>query len=259
MNEKTVLATFDREMRQDVRPDGPGARVERVGGVVRQVGAGEQGWSAVLWSDLTEDTADRAIAEQVEYFASLGQEFEWKHYAHDRPGDLGERLAAAGLTPEPPESLMVAEVRDLPTDVALPDGIELRAVTDEAGVKLMADVHERVFGTDATRLRNAVLTPLAEDPDTIAAIVAMDGEEPVCSARIEFNPGTQFAGLWGGGTVERWRGRGIYRALIAQRTRIAAARGYHYLQVDASDESAPILQRLGFARLSVTTPYVYQP
>ncbi|MEU7042016.1 GNAT family N-acetyltransferase [Streptomyces varsoviensis] len=259
MDEKTVLATFDREMRQDVRPDGPGARVERVGGVVRQVGAEGHGWSAVLWSDLTEETADRAIAEQVGYFASLEREFEWKHYAHDRPGDLGERLSAAGLTPEPPESLMVAEVRELSTDAALPDGIELRAVTDEAGVDLMADVHERVFGTDATRLRRAVMDRLAEDPDTIAALVAMDGDEPVCSARIEFNPGTQFAGLWGGGTLPRWRGKGIYRALIARRAQIAAARGYRYLQVDASDDSAPILRRLGFARLSVTTPYVYQP
>ncbi|MFE7121412.1 GNAT family N-acetyltransferase, partial [Streptomyces sp. NPDC057654] len=115
------------------------------------------------------------------------------------------------------------------------------------------------FGTDATRLRNAVLTRLAEDPDSIAAVVAMDGDEPVCSARIEFNQGTQFAGLWGGGTEPRWRGRGIYRALIAYRARLAAERGYRYLQVDASDESAPILRRLGFARLSVTTPYVYQP
>ncbi|MFE7117618.1 GNAT family N-acetyltransferase, partial [Streptomyces sp. NPDC057654] len=147
MDEKTVLATFDREMRRDVRPDGPGARVERTGGVVRQVGADGHGWSAVLWSDLTEDTADRAIAEQVAYFASLKREFEWKHYAHDRPGDLGARLAAAGLAAEPPESLMVADARDLPTDVVLPDGVELRAVTDEAGVNLMADVHERVFGT----------------------------------------------------------------------------------------------------------------
>ncbi len=87
----------------------------------------------------------------------------------------------------------------------------------------------------------------------------MDGDEPVCSARIEFTPGTQFAGLWGGGTLPHWRGRGIYRALIAQRTRVAVERGYRYLQVDASDESAPILRRLGFTRLSVTTPYVYQP
>jgi hypothetical protein len=30
-------------------------------------------------------------------------------------------------------------------------------------------------------------------------VVAMAGDEPVCSARIEFLPGTSFASLWGGG------------------------------------------------------------
>ena len=36
----------------------------------------------------------------------------------------------------------------------------------------------------------------------------------------------------------------------SQRARIAAERGYRYLQVDASDESRPILRRLGFVALS---------
>jgi GNAT superfamily N-acetyltransferase len=76
---------------------------------------------------------------------------------------------------------------------------------------------------------------------------------------MELVPGTPFAGLWGGGTVEAWRGRGIYRALVAHRAQVAAARGYHYLQVDASSQSRPILERLGFAPLTTTTPYVYTP
>ncbi|MYS42540.1 GNAT family N-acetyltransferase, partial [Streptomyces sp. SID5998] len=72
-------------------------------------------------------------------------------------------------------------------------------------------------------------------------------------------PGTGFAGLWGGGTVAGWRGRGVYRALVAHRARIAADRGYRHLHVDASAQSRPILERLGFAALTTTTPYVYEP
>lgn len=68
-------------------------------------------------------------------------------------------------------------------------------------------------------------------------------------------PHTGFAGLWGGGTAAPWRGRGIYRALIAHRARTAAGRGYRHLQVDATDESAPILRRPGLTALSTTTPY----
>ncbi|QYC42645.1 hypothetical protein Nocox_25210 [Nonomuraea coxensis DSM 45129] len=54
-----------------------------------------------------------------------------------------------------------------------------------------------------------------------------------------------------------WRGRGVYRALVAYRARDALARGYRYLQVDASAESRPILARLGFAALATTTPYTH--
>ena len=82
---------------------------------------------------------------------------------------------------------------------------------------------------------------------------------PVCSARMDFYPGTDFASLWGGGTAPEWRGRGIYRALVSRRARTAAERGYRYLQVDASDDSRPILQRLGFVQLDITTPYTYGP
>ena len=87
----------------------------------------------------------------------------------------------------------------------------------------------------------------------------MAGDAPVCGARMELRPGTDFAGLWGGGTDPRWRGKGIYRATVAHRARIAAERGYRYLQVDASDDSRPILDRLGFSTLCTTTPYVYRP
>ena len=60
-------------------------------------------------------------------------------------------------------------------------------------------------------------------------------------------------------TLAAWRGRGIYRALVAVRARRAVARGVRYLQVDASDDSAPILRRLGFGAVTTTTPYVWTP
>ena len=72
-------------------------------------------------------------------------------------------------------------------------------------------------------------------------------------------PATQFAGLWGGATRPAWRGRGIYRALVARRAQFAAARDVRFLQVDASDDSRPILERLGFVAITTTTPYVWTP
>jgi hypothetical protein len=189
MDSDAVLVMFDRQMRRGARADGPGVRVERIGDVVRQVGA-DRGWSGVVWSDVDQDTADTAIAAQVEHFTSIGHEFEWKLYAHDRPDDLAGRLRAAGFTPGPEETLMVAQVRDLPTNVELPEGVHLRPVTDPAGVDLVADVHEQAFGTGPSPIRHRLLAQLAEAPDSVAAVVAMAGHLPVCAARMELHPGT---------------------------------------------------------------------
>ncbi|MCT9075835.1 GNAT family N-acetyltransferase [Streptomyces fulvoviolaceus] len=258
MDHVGVLALFDRDMRQGAQPDGPGARVERVGGVVRQV-ADAHGWNGVVWSDLDEAGADAAIAEQIAHYSGLGHEFEWKLYGHDLPVDLGQRLRDAGFTALPEETLMIAEVADLTLDVEPPEGIRLLPVTDRRGVDLVADVHEEAFGTDSSRLRHQLLARLTDDPDSVVAVVALAGDVPVSAARMEMVPGTRFAGLWGGGTVEGWRGKGIYRALVAHRARAAVDRGYRYLQVDAMSASRPVLERLGFEPLTTTTPYVYVP
>lgn len=256
-----LLADFDREMREHARSDSPGVRVERTGDVVRQTGAAHD-WNGVVWSspDLDGPRADAAIAAQVAHCERLGcEEFEWKLYGHDRPGDLGARLLAAGFEAEEPETLLVAPVADLATAVRLPEGVRLRVVRDEADVELMARAHEQAFGSDWSRLRHQVLARLRQAPEHFVGVLAMAGDEPVSSARMELYPGTGFAGLWGGGTVAAWRGRGVYRALVAFRAGVAAERGCRYLQVDATEDSRPILQRLGFTALTTTTPYVYRP
>ncbi|WP_327715217.1 GNAT family N-acetyltransferase [Streptomyces sp. NBC_00490] len=258
MDHTAVLALYDRDMREGAQPDSPESRIERVGKVVRQVSS-EQGWNGVVWSDLDADGADAAIAEQISYFSGLGREFEWKLYGHDLPVDLGQRLRTAGFTAQPEETLMIGEVNDLTLDAEPPEGVRILPVTDRAGVDLVADVHEAAFGSDSTRLRHQLLAQLTADPDSVVAVVALAGDTPVSAARMELVPGTRFAGLWGGGTVEAWRGRGIYRALVAVRAREAAERGYRYLQVDAMPASRPILERLGFEPLTTTTPYLYTP
>ncbi|WP_190199811.1 GNAT family N-acetyltransferase [Streptomyces djakartensis] len=254
-----LLELLDRELRRGARPDGPGARIERTGRVVRQVATGQGCWNGVVWSALDEATVDAVIAEQVGYYSALGLDFEWKSYGYDGPADLGRRLCAAGFTPGPEETLMAARIADLDLDADLPHGVRVEPVTDSAGVDLVADVHAKAFGADSSWLRDRLLARLSAAPDTVVAVVAMAGDEPVSAARMELPPGTRFAGLWGGGTVADWRGRGIYRALVAHRAHAAAARGYRCLQVDASSRSRPILERLGFASLTTTTPYVYAP
>ncbi|MFD5771214.1 GNAT family N-acetyltransferase [Streptomyces sp. NPDC127049] len=256
LRDHRLLDLYDRQLRREARPDGPDCRVERSGAVVRQTGPAHA-WNGVLWSGLDEHTADAAITEQLAHYRAEGVPFEWKLYAHDGPADLGARLVAAGFTPEEPETLMAAEADAQAGAVTLPAGVELREVTDAEGVRQVVEVHERAFGTDSSDLGRRLLDRMAADPGTVTAVLALAGGVPVSAARLELCPGTDFAGLWGGGTVEEWRGRGLYRALVAHRARVAATRGHRYVQVDAAPTSRPILQRLGFVPLTTTTPYVH--
>jgi GNAT superfamily N-acetyltransferase len=250
MERQAVLAAFDEQIRRHPAE----GRAEHDAGVIRSV---SEGWSGVTWCDLDERSADAAIAAQIARFAEQPRPWEWKHYSYDQPPDLPARLLAAGFTREPAEALLVAEIADLALDASPPPGVVLRAVVDEQGVEALVALHDEVFGDDHAELGRMVLAGLRREPATVAAVVAVAGETPIAAGRVEFHPGGEFAGLWGGGTLPAWRGRGVFRSLVAHRAALASARGFRYLQVDASPESRPILQSLGFVELATTTPFTH--
>jgi GNAT superfamily N-acetyltransferase len=246
MDVTAVRALVDELLR---RPDG-----ERAGDVVRAV---THAGNWINFSALTAATADAAIAEQIAYFAERGQPFEWKHYGHDDPADLADRLLGAGFVPEPTETLLVAEVAAIPW-AELPSGVELVPVADADGFAAIGRLQEAVWGPGRD-MSAALAEEHASGVDGTLFFRVVAGAETVCAAWIRFHEGTPFASLWGGSTLPAWRGRGIYRALVAHRARLAAERGFRYLQVDASDDSRPILQRLGFVPLTTTTPFIWTP
>jgi ribosomal protein S18 acetylase RimI-like enzyme len=256
-----IRAAYDDQVRRSAEPDEPGARVEAAGGVVRTLAPAGQGPSRVTWSDLDSASADGVIAAQLAFFGARGEPFEWKLFDYDRPADLGARLAAAGLVADEEELVMAAPTAQVAalTGGARPDGVRVQEVHGAAGVELLVAVSEQAFGADQERLRRTLLATQAAWPQAVVLVVAFAGDRPVSAARAEFLPGRDFAGLWGGGTLPDWRGRGLYRALVGLRAALAAARGYRYLQVDALPTSQPILARLGFAALARSTPYTWEP
>ena len=255
MDPRTVLALFDEQLRKHPLAE-PGEHIEAGERVTRRVAA-TGGWTGVIWSDLDEASAGPLIDAQIRRFAALGQPWEWKYYSYDLPADLPERLRAVGFTPDEPEALLVAETDALALTAAPPPGVTLADITGPAGADELVWVHDEVFGGSHAAIGRAVLAGLDPEPPDVIGVVARAGTAPVAAARVDFPAGAAFAGLWGGGTLPGWRGRGIFRALVAHRAALAAARGYRYLQVDALPTSAPILQRLGFVRLATTVPFSY--
>jgi GNAT superfamily N-acetyltransferase len=250
---------FDDQVRRNITPDGSGATAESGEDYVRRVANDGPGWCEVCWSSLDPVTADEAIAAQIEFYRSRDLSFVWRVYDYDQPTDLGERLTKAGLIESGTSAVMIAETSRLSREPVLPEGTELLHVSDEAGVDLLIDVHESVFGHSHEELRRSVLRRLDIAPEETDMFVVMAGGVPVSSSRIEFLPASEFAALWGGSTVPEWRGKGIYRALVFRRAQLAHEKGYRYLMVMASDNSRPILSLLGFEIISRVTTYSWKP
>ena len=247
-----ILPLFDAERRADPLPE-PGVHHERIGGILRATGS--HNWIACAGLETAE--VDAAIATQASYFRSLGVEVEWKVYGHDRPAGLGRRLAAAGFEPDEPETLMIFDLGSGPPPGGVPAGIVIRRATGADGLADLIAVQRAAFGEARVRMAEELGRRL-DDP-ALGLYVAYASLVPVAAARLEMPPGRSFAGLWGGATLQAYRGRGIYRGLVAVRAEEAFRRGYRYLRVDAREMSRPILEHLGLLALTTITEWRLRP
>ncbi|HEU5353843.1 MAG TPA: GNAT family N-acetyltransferase [Actinocrinis sp.] len=264
-----LLAAYDENTRARIHEPRPaGVSYEWDGLLLRTVGGMNRGFvetprdPGVRGAEL-----DALIARQRDYFAARGEAVEWKTRGHDLPEDLTERLVAAGFEPEDRETVVIGEAAALATEPVLPEGVTLRQVVEDErmaeDLRRIAQTHGRVWGEDHSYLADDLGRRIATGGDGFAVFVAEahtpSGPDVVCAAWLALREGEDFAGLWGGSTLAEWRGRGIYKAMVARRAQLAAQRGVKYLQVDASEDSRPILQRLGLHAVTTTTPYVWKP
>ena len=261
MNADDLLAVYDTQLRARVPERLPaGETVERDGPLLRFSGGPGQGW--VLYRDLggiDGAALDELIDRQVDFFRERGDRFEWKHHGHDLPTDLPERLLAAGFRAEDAETIVIAPVDAIAGEPRVPDGVTLREVTGRADFERIAGLEEAVWGEPNDWLPDMLESERAVDPGALDVVVAEADATVVSAAWIRYAPGTEFATLWGGATLPGHRRRGIYRATVAYRANLAQKRGFRYLETDASDDSHPILRRLGFVSVTTTTPYVWSP
>jgi hypothetical protein len=252
-----LLAAYDAQLRTDAET--PSAiDVTRLGPLRLVTFAAERGF--VTYRDLGGADASevqRLVARGLEHFVSdpAIARVEWKTRGHDSAPGLHDALVANGFVAGERESIMLGQARLLALDLPLPAGVSLRTVSDEADVRAMCAMEDEVFGDPvSSETADAILARLARR-DGMELWVAEAEGEIVSAGRLEPVAGSEFAGLWGGATRTRWRGRGIYRALTAARARSALALGKTLVHSDSTDFSRPILERAGLVAASTTTPY----
>jgi hypothetical protein len=256
--EARVLRAYDLEVRTVEPVSRDGLIIDRDGPVWRTLSSRGGVISYPGLDGLAGGELDAFIARQRDHFAILGQPVEWITYAHDAPADLPRRLITAGFVESEVGTVLIGRTEQVGAVTTLPMGVRLREVGTEAEFRGIADMEGAVWGIDAGWLVEQLTAQRAAQPDQWTFLVAeADGE--TISAGWTLYLTERFAALFGGATLPEWQRRGIYKALVARRARLAMARGHEFLVVDASDNSRPILERLGMAAIATRTSYTWKP
>ena len=257
MDNEQILALYDAEMRID--PPLEQGTLQKMPGLtvfVAEPHSPRGGW--VLYTDLNDETVDDKIQDIIDFFDGQGRSFEWKVFDHDRPASLKEHLLAHGFTPEEREALAVLDIEEAP-DILWQPVENVRRITLPSEIDHIAAISEEVYQEDKEHIGIMLKADMLSIPQYLSIYLATVDDTPAAGAWIYFHPDRQFADLFGGATLPKFRKRGLYTALVAARVQEASRRGYRFLTVDASPMSRPILEKLGFRVLLYSQPFVWEP
>jgi GNAT superfamily N-acetyltransferase len=172
----------------------------------------------------------------------------WMIGSSATPSDLSDRLLALGLT-EDIDPVLGGLVLSREPDRADDRSIEVVRADRRDQYHDFFRIQREAFGDDRSSPEGGEafvdeLFDAERDSDHVTTYLAYVDGEPVATARSTF--AEHGVVLNGGSTLERARGRGVYRALVAARWDDAVARGTPFLTTLARPMSYPILKRVGF-------------
>jgi GNAT superfamily N-acetyltransferase len=202
------------------------------------------GLNEVAFSALDEEDADRVIDATIAEYRELGLKFRWNAGPGSAPADLGARLERRGLVASWGRG-MARTTTDLPGE--RDRAIVVEAI-DQASLGAFSRVMAEGWGLELAPLVAANRLIAASRAPRQRMFLARWDDEPAAVASYVAFPRSAY--LLGGVALPRFRGRGLYRALVQARLADARAAGVLLATSHAREAtSAPILERLGFATI----------
>lgn len=255
-----LLDVYDSLLRTDAEMQGA-LQVGRLGPLYLAVFPGGQGFiTSPRFSGGEPTPLSELVAPALEYFTERTEitEVEFKTRGHDYAPGLHEALLAHGFTPGEPESVMLGRLVNLVSGQPAPQGVLVRRISTHSEVEQMCVMSAEAFGEPYAPGMAQELAARMDRADGAELWAAWVGSRMVGAGRLEPVAGTEVVGLWGGGVLPEFRGRGIYRALTDARARSAMAAGHSFAHSDSTEYSRPILQRQGMVKVATTTPYIWK-
>jgi GNAT superfamily N-acetyltransferase len=170
-------------------------------------------------------------------------------------------VGEAGGYRQEPCTAMVSTSLDTIPDLALPDGLTLRPVSQTSGAAHGVPLEDAA----AAALRSDPSSAPADSLDGFVAylrsvpnarfLAGVDELGAVQATAASANWGSS-TGVFFVDTLDSWRGRGVGTAMTAAALRAAAAAGATSACLDASSLGLSIYQRLGFREVGACTLFV---
>jgi len=222
------------------------------------------GPNSVSWIRCRRDESDEVIGEVRSTVAPRRLPVMWTLDPETEPPDFGDCLAARDVPPDPhgPEAKVMVLAITTTIDHPAVAGLEIRdALADQVSFRMADAVNSEAFGA-ASRGEDAGLSAALErrranwvSAGNRRVILATVDGEPAGSAGLSLYPPLG-AIINGGAVLPKFRGRGIYRAMVAARLEMACQAGVEGLAVWGGAMSAPILAGLGFEAVGWRRFYV---
>ncbi len=214
----------------------------------------------VAYADVKSGSLNKSIGAVIEFAKAAGLDVEWKMYGHDLP-EIPSALLSLGFKEGPLEKVMIRCLADYCEKGPIYDRnekIEFKRVARQDELRDLQKITEEVHGRSADPKLGLWSKILREHPETVSIYIGYVNSDPASAGRAHFFEGSSFCGLYGGQTIERFRGRGLFSGIVHARLIEGRERGCKYGIVDALPTSEPILRKLGFEVLTTTRPYVFE-
>jgi GNAT superfamily N-acetyltransferase len=205
-------------------------------------------------AQVTQTGTGRSAAEVIDEV--MARVRGWKLYgvawwvgAATQPQDTEQVLRARGGKRIDAVQILARELGDGLPELQIPPDVTVELVTDERSFRAASAVTVRGWGRkepDEARLNRDFAEAIRDLAVwTSFRVLACSGGEPACSGGCTLND--EVAQLWGAVTLRAFRRRGCYRAVLAERLRLAREHGATLALVKGRPEtSGPILRRAGF-------------